>query len=128
MKTKHFEKTQRRGGFTLIEVTLAVGIAAVALVSLMAMIPQGLQAMRLATDTAVETRIHQQVISEISLAPWKDRDVYNEQIRYYDDQGIQVTEEDHRRDPLQYNIVYAARLLVPKSGDNLPKRIGWENI
>ncbi len=61
-------------GFSLIEVTIALAITAVALVSLMGMIPQGLSTMREAADQAIEARIHQQILGEIQLTPFSDSD------------------------------------------------------
>jgi len=111
-----------RGGFTLIEVTLAVTIAALALVGLLGMVPQGIRTMRLATDLAIEARIHQQIVSELTQTDWEEREEYDDQVRFYDDQGIQVTERQNRQDPDRFPIIYAARILVPRESSPLPEK------
>ena len=58
-------------GFSLIEVTIALGITAIALVSLMGMLPKGMETLRRAADKAIEGRIHQQILGELQLTPWE---------------------------------------------------------
>lgn len=107
-------------GFTLIEITIAITIASLALVGLLGMVPQGIRTMKLATDLAIEARIHQQIISELTQADWDKCRTYHDQIRFFDDQGIQVSKEDNERDPLLHPIVYSVRILVPNVGESLP--------
>lgn len=109
-------------GFTLIEITIAITIASLALVGLLGMVPQGLRTMKMATDLAIEARIHQQIISELTQTDWENRTNYHELIRFYDDQGIPVTESQNRADPELYPIVYTARILVPNKGSTLPQK------
>tara|TARA_R110002096_G_scaffold122929_6_gene266121 strand:- start:856 stop:1503 length:648 start_codon:yes stop_codon:yes gene_type:complete len=106
-----------REAFTLIEVTLAVGIASIALVALMGMLPQGIRTLKRAGDLAIEARIHQQIISEISLTDWDKRFEYNSnenRIRFFDDQGIDISELI-KDDPDRYTMNYVARIIVPRS-------------
>ena len=107
-------------GFTLIEITIAITIASLALVSLLGMVPQGIRTMKMATDMAIETSIHQQIISELTQTDWDDRYNYDNAIRFYDDQGILVTEAQNRADDGLYPIVYSVRILVPKENAQLP--------
>jgi prepilin-type N-terminal cleavage/methylation domain-containing protein len=108
------------GGFTLIEITIAITIASLALVGLLGMVPQGIRTMKMATDMAIETRIHQQIISELTQTDWDKRYTYNEAVRFFDDQGIPVTEAQNRADDSLYPIVYSLRILVPREGESLP--------
>jgi uncharacterized protein (TIGR02598 family) len=117
-------------GFTLIEVTLAVGISAIALVGLLAMIPQGVMTMKKATDTAIEARIHQLIVAEIAQTDWQLRGRYDyrapgSNVRFYDDQGIQVPDSDRDR------AIYTVRLILPGADNGsgnipleLPPRLG----
>lgn len=106
--------------FTLPEVTLAIGITAIALVSLMGMIPKGMDTMKRANDRAIEGRIHQQVLAEIQLTSWEGKgggapiDVFDRQIKYFDDQGIEMF------DPGGREHVYTARITMPKTGVGVP--------
>jgi uncharacterized protein (TIGR02598 family) len=117
-------------GFTLIEVTLAVGISALALVGLLAMIPQGVMTMKRATDTAIEARIHQLIVAEIAQTDWQLRGKYDyraagSDVRFYDDQGIRVPESEKDR------AIYTVRLILPGADNGgqtipmqLPARLG----
>ncbi len=117
-------------GFTLIEVTLAVGISAIALVGLLAMIPQGVMTMKRATDTAIEARIHQQLVSEIAQTDWQHRGKYDYRamggdVRFFDDQGIEIPRTNQDR------AIYTVRLILPGADTggapisrDLPARLG----
>lgn len=117
-------------GFTLIEVTLAVGISALALVGLLAMIPQGVMTMKRATDTAIEARIHQLIVAEIAQTDWQKRGLYDyraagSNVRFYDDQGIRVAESEKDK------AIYTVRLVLPGADNGgqkiplqLPARLG----
>ncbi len=124
------QKTKRNTGFSLIEVTISIAITAVALVSLMGMLPAGMKTMQEASDRAVETRIHQQILSEVQLANWDARFNFDYQsggngaLRLYDDQGIEVLSGDTNFDRIH---VYTARINVPKLRQRLPKSIGGLN-
>ncbi len=120
----------RGSGFTLIEVTLAVGISAIALVGLLAMLPQGVMTMKRATDTAIEARIHQQIVAEISQTDWQRRGSYDyrapgSNIRYFDGEGIQVPNSEAD------DAIYSVRLSLPGAENGgstiplqLPQRLG----
>jgi len=116
-------------GFTLIEVTLAVGISSIALVGLLAMIPQGVMTMKRATDTAIEARIHQLLVAEIAQTDWQHRGKYDyrapgSDVRFYDEQGIQISEQEKQR------AIYTVRVSLPGSSNgtvqiskHLPERL-----
>jgi uncharacterized protein (TIGR02598 family) len=131
MKTRNekVSRSHKLHGFSLVEVTLAIGITAVALVSLMGMIPKGMKTLQKATDEAVTGRIHQQIMGELQLTPWESTggsgsalEGFDGEVRYYDDQGIEVTESDRNSNPQLH--VYTARISLPKSGAGLPESVG----
>lgn len=118
---KRNQKNQERG-FSLVEVTIAMAIAAVALVTLLGMIPQGMNTMIEATDQAIEGRIQQQVLNEIQLTPFDDgagasllTKFRNLEI-YYDAQGEELGDSagggdgDGAKGSLEH--VYTARVSV----------------
>lgn len=75
--------------FSLVEITLAVGIVAFAFVSVFSLVPIGLDVLRVALDTSVRSQIVQRLVSE---AQQTDFDVLqrNEQtLRYFDDEGTE---------------------------------------
>lgn len=118
----------RSRGFSLIEVTISIAITAVALVSLMGMLPAGMRTMREAGDRAVETRIHQQILGEIQLTAWATRAQYDSGISgvwFFDDQGIRIHKSGTQADPnFDFSHVYSARVSVPGMGNQLPQSIG----
>jgi uncharacterized protein (TIGR02598 family) len=77
MKQAASPKPEANGGFSLVEVTLALGIIAVSLVSLIGMLPAGLGSLRASMDATVHAQILQRVASEIVTSPFEalgDRD------------------------------------------------------
>jgi uncharacterized protein (TIGR02598 family) len=83
--------TPSKSGFSLIEVVLAMAIASVAILTLVGLIPQGMDTMRAAGDQAIEARIHQQLMSEMQMASFAslDRAFHGLEI-YYDAQGEEL--------------------------------------
>lgn len=120
-------KHRRDAAFSLVEVTLALGITAVALVSLMGMLPQGMKTLQRANDQAVMGRIHQQILGEIQLTPWEAEgggspplDSFDKSVRFYDDQGIELPASDKG----EFNHIYTARILLPRAGQTMPNSVG----
>lgn len=126
---------KRQAGFSLVEVSIAMAIAAVALVSLIGLIPQGLKTMEEAADQSIEARIHQQVLSELQLTPFRDKsnnpDIstsplrqFHRQIRIYDAQGVELgyqtrggtftkAPSSYSTEDLDFNWNYTARIWMP---------------
>lgn len=73
--------------FSLIEVTIALGIAAFAFTAMLGMLPVGLSLFRDATETSVATRIVQRISGELQQADFDSLDASAQTIRYFDDQG-----------------------------------------
>ena len=113
-----------------MEVTIAMAIAAVAIITLLGLIPQGMKTMQEAGDQAIEARIHQSILSEIQLTPFESvggggspiREFDNTE-RFYDTQGEEI--EADRRGELEH--IYSARIRIPDPGDDLPVSVGGEN-
>lgn len=63
-------KTIRQKGFTLIEVAIALGIIAFALVALLGMLPVGLTTFHDAKRNTVDARIIQQLTAMLQLSDW----------------------------------------------------------
>jgi uncharacterized protein (TIGR02598 family) len=89
----------QRGGFSLVEVALALGVVAFAVVSLLALLPAGLTSFRTSINTSVGSQIFQRVVSDAEQA---DFDALLAQataagtsfsvfpIRYFDEAGNEV--------------------------------------
>ena len=96
------ERSFRRAGFTLVEVTFALGIVAFAFLALLALLPAGNVAFRRAIDLAVCGQIAQRIISDCQNADFdKLTDATKDStfnaghtltltMRYFDDQGREI--------------------------------------
>src|SRR3954469_23997470 len=71
MKTTLRHHKHRRG-FTLPEVLVAIGIAALGLLSVLGIIPQSLDTLRKAGEVSAESSIAQQIFASISMSEWQD--------------------------------------------------------
>jgi uncharacterized protein (TIGR02598 family) len=103
------ERSSRRAGFTLVEVTLALGIVAFAFLALLALLPAGNVAFRRAVDLAVCGQIAQRVISDCQNADFdtltdatKDTNfvpghTLTLTMRYFDDQGREIIPASPKR-------------------------------
>ncbi len=80
--------------FSLVEVTLALGIAAFGLVAAVGLIPVGLTTMRNAMDDTAQSMISHRISSEASLTPFADlQQKYGNAKLYFDDEGQQQDRE-----------------------------------
>ena len=81
------------GGFTLVEVTLAIGIISFAFVAMFGMLPVGLSVSRQAMDTTIEAQIVQQMKTQALQTDFSRLDELDDADElYFDDQGKQVEE------------------------------------
>lgn len=105
-------------GFSLVEVALAVAIAAVGLVAILGLVPQGLEMSRRTANLAAESRILQQISGEIQAEDWGKQPalfpVGNAPNRFYDDQGTSILKDDMSR------LAYVARVEVPTPDVTMP--------
>lgn len=127
----------RSRGFSLVEVTIAMAIASVALVTLMGLLPQGMETMREAGDKAIEARITQQILNELQLTPFDDKtgnsllDSHYDGLEiYYDSQGEELCDStnkdsvDEENKPGGFNHIYSARISLPRKGTKFPVSVG----
>lgn len=115
------------GGFSLVEVTIAMAIAAVSLITLIGLLPQGMDTMREAGDRAIEGRIHQQILNELQMADFDSLDTYNDMEIYYDNQGEELGDSKGGggAEKGSFEHIYTARLSVPQmTGGKVPDSVG----
>ncbi len=78
-----------RFGFSLVEVTLALGLVSFAVVTVLALLPAGLTSIRESIDETVRTQISQQIASDVLQTPFADITGFT---RYYDNEGFLVSD------------------------------------
>ena len=113
-----FTHTARQGsrGFSLVEVTVAMGIVATVLVALLALLPYGMDSIREAKSTQVQARIANEIISELQVADWGSSPTYSklaeydEAIRNYDAEGTLL---EDKADKNKADIIYKVKVEVP---------------
>jgi uncharacterized protein (TIGR02598 family) len=131
------EKKRKSGAFSLVEVTIAMAIAAVGIVSILGLLPQGMDTMVAAGDEAIQARIHQQLLNEIQMTPYKvgaansPIDEFDGLELYYDDQGEEIG--DSRASGAikgSREHIYSARVTLPPVDDtgrgsgSVPESVG----
>ena len=80
-----------RAGFSLVEVALAVAIAALAIITLLGLLPQGLEMSRKTSVLANNSNILEQIIRNYENMQWSDiLSGGNLVKKYYTDQGLEV--------------------------------------
>ncbi len=113
---------RRRHGFSLIEVTLALGIGALGLTSVLGLLPLSIGGMKKAGDMAADCHITEQIFGSIAQAQWQDAaggDALGYSFngrRYYFDAGAQ---ELKTRSP-GIELAYVAQVTVQPPGAALP--------
>ena len=83
-----FENHSCLHGFSLVEVVIAVGVAAFALVALLGLLPSGLKTFKSTMNTAVGSQIAQRVFNDMQIANWSN---LTNTARYFDEQGNELT-------------------------------------
>lgn len=99
----------RRGGFTLAEVMIAMGIVASVMVALLGMIPLGVRSVREAANLTISGRIAQEVISNIQQSNWTAIDAFDTQTFKFDHEGFLI-----RPNSREQIATYEARVTLTK--------------
>ncbi len=105
-------KTQ---GFSLPEVTLALGIAAFGITTLLSLLPQGLNNIRKAGDVAASARISQQILGSIDQSQ-ATATTPSKQRYYFNAYAVPVDPAGRHKD----DIAYVAEVNPPVTDVNLP--------
>lgn len=80
-------------GFSLVEVTLAVAIAALAIITLLGLLPQGLEMSRKTSLLTANSSILEQIIRNLENMQWSSLPVSGTARKYFTDQGQEVSSE-----------------------------------
>lgn len=85
--------TRTRSGFSLVEVVLAVGIMGLGVVTILGLLPHGLEVSRKTFNEQAHTRIIDAIVTDLQAASWADMAGVTSQagIRYFfDEQGLRL--------------------------------------
>jgi uncharacterized protein (TIGR02598 family) len=111
---------RKRKGFTLVEVTIAMGVVAFGFITILGLLPAGLKTFRSAMDSSVGAQIAQKVIND---AQQKDFDalVANgiaSTVRYFDDQGNELGVSDKAKAIYHVNTRVVTATGMPGAASN----------
>lgn len=108
-------KRQQTGfGFTLVEVTLAMGICATVMIAILGLIPASMDQMRTARNLTTMSRISEQIVNDVQLMKWADMERLDGQILNYDEEGTKLENAD------SFNHMYTVQIDVEKRGVTMP--------
>lgn len=83
---------RRRRAFSLVEVTLAVGLVSFAVITILGLMPIGLAALHKVIDTTEEAQIVRQIGAQAVLTPYSSLGTtFSSQTFYYDQDGVLLT-------------------------------------
>lgn len=80
-----------KGGFSLVEVVLSIGVVAFALMALLGLIPTGLKTFKSTMNTAVGSQIAERVFNDMQVTDWTNLVSTN---HFYDEQGSELTDSN----------------------------------
>jgi uncharacterized protein (TIGR02598 family) len=89
---KHLIKSRSQAGFSLVEVTLAVAIAALAIITLLGLLPQGLEMARKTSLMVSDSNILEQITHDMENATFDQLPTQTVK-KYYNDQGREVAQD-----------------------------------
>lgn len=101
----------RTSAFTLVEVTLSVGVLAVALVSLMGLLPVGLANFRQAMTNTIESQIVQSISNEVLQTKFGNLDALSKQEYVYGNDGKPLEKAPTAAEPAIYTAHVSLRPL-----------------
>jgi len=91
--------------FSLVEVTLALGLSCFCLLAVVGLLPVGLSTLRQATEQSIESQIVQQMNSELLLHPFSQLETgYAAKTVYFDEEGKSVTDAGKARYRVQTSL------------------------
>ena len=106
-------------GFSLVEISLALGIIGFAFIALLGLLPVGLQTFRSAIDTGNEARIVQSFFSMLMATDFeKIRELdygTTGEIYYFDEEGMPTDTSKDQVSALASQRLYAAKLFIEDS-------------
>ena len=76
-------------GFSLIEVTIALGVFAFAMIPIIGLVSSGMKSLRGSMDEGVRGEIVRKVVAEAGRVPYTNLSTFSGSLFYFDDEGVQ---------------------------------------
>jgi uncharacterized protein (TIGR02598 family) len=76
-------------GFSLIEVTIALGVFAFAMIPIIGLVSSGMKSLRGSMDEGVRGEIVRKVVAEAGRVPYANLSAFDGSLFYFDDEGVQ---------------------------------------
>jgi uncharacterized protein (TIGR02598 family) len=89
----HRARSCRQSGFSLVEVTIAVGLFAFVMLPIIGLMSSGLGTMRRAMDDTVLSGIAREIVAEAQRENWNNLARFNGETFYYTDEGVRAATE-----------------------------------
>ncbi len=113
--TKHSSsRGSSSAGFSLVEVALAVAIAALAIITLLGLLPQGLEMARKTSVITNNSSILEQIIRNLENMQWSDIPATGTASKYYTDEGLEVA-SDSKEISFVAQIDYQQQATLPQA-------------
>jgi uncharacterized protein (TIGR02598 family) len=111
-----------KAGFSLVEVVLAVGIMALGVVTILGLLPHGLEVSRQTANEQAESRIIDSIVGELQAMDWVTLNTQAKAVTskeyLYDDQGLSL--EGLSDSEVSASLSYVARVDIPDLDVYLP--------
>ncbi|MBN8419028.1 MAG: Verru_Chthon cassette protein B [Verrucomicrobia bacterium] len=107
--------SRRSAAFSLVEVTIAVAIAALGFITLLGLLPQGINMARNSAEMSVGSKIMQKLSGEMQSMDWT-RITWTGYgpLRYFTNEGREMTPADTSQDDLTASLAFVASVYVPQ--------------
>ena len=121
MKTKAKSKlcllrlSRQSAGFSLVEVTIAVAIAALGFLTLLGLLPQGINMARNSAEMSVGSKIMLKLSGEMQSMAW-NRITWTGYgpLRYFTNEGRELTVANTSQEDLATSLAFVASIYVPQ--------------
>lgn len=107
--------SRRSAAFSLVEVTIAVAIAALGFITLLGLLPQGINMARTSAELSVGSKIMQKLSGEMQSMAW-NRITWTGYgpLRYFSNEGMEMTTADTSQEDLVASLAFVASVYVPQ--------------
>ena len=102
--------------FSLVEVAIAIGVVAIGMLSVVALLPTGMETLRVSANETAQARISQEIIARLQGTDWDQTNNladFQGQLFYFDRQGNQTSSTTP-------DAIFTAKLDVSTDGPQLP--------